>query len=268
MERAQEDGAGESAAVVRGRPAGSKNVARTRIDDLSNATLQEVARDLGVQIDSSDREAVIFSVHKASGGTSQVPKTTLERLKVETLKRICADRKLLQDDRGDKKMLIERIQNGVSNKKASLVATEEEGSSTPTQSVGNEERTMHLSATKTREKECRPQLLWESRSLGNGSPEGGSPPLQYRGGGRAGGVDGWSIGAEQDNMGEIESVSMSKLENTQPITRVSVNCHEDTVKMHKGDKKKRCALRRETRSPFHCMYSIIPFYFSAELCLT
>ena len=103
----------QGAAVVRdkrGRPVGSKSIARTRIDDLSDDTLHAIVNDLGQQIERSDRPEVILRINKASGASSRVPKTNLDPLSVKTLKRICADRKL--DENGNNKtVLIERISN-------------------------------------------------------------------------------------------------------------------------------------------------------------
>ncbi|MFN9900353.1 MAG: hypothetical protein ACK55Z_16495, partial [bacterium] len=52
---------------ARGRPVGSKNTARTRIDDLPEDTLQSLGRELGLAVD--DRTELVACIHKASGAT-------------------------------------------------------------------------------------------------------------------------------------------------------------------------------------------------------
>jgi hypothetical protein len=93
---------------ARGRPVGSKNTARTRIDDLSDDTLRALGSELGLAV--RDRAELVEGIHKASGTTSKVPKTSLEPLSVATLKRICVNRAL--SSLGDKSALIQRIQQG------------------------------------------------------------------------------------------------------------------------------------------------------------
>jgi hypothetical protein len=95
----EEKPAGEREKSMRGRPAGSKNTNKTRIDDLSDVTLAAVCSDLdlapAVGSECSVREQRIRDIHAASGSTSKLPKTNLDGLSVATLKLICAGRKLL-----------------------------------------------------------------------------------------------------------------------------------------------------------------------------
>jgi hypothetical protein len=91
-----------------GRPVGSKNTARTRINDLPDDTLQSICRELGLAVD--DRAELVACIHKASRATSKVPKTNLEQLSVATLKRICAEHAL--SSLGDKSEMMQHIQQG------------------------------------------------------------------------------------------------------------------------------------------------------------
>jgi len=98
----------------RGRQPGQKigkYAARTRIDDLGIDTLRAVCDDLGLTSEASEAE-MTASIHKASGATAKIQKTNLDALSVETLQRICAERKLDVDEESDKPALIEWIQNG------------------------------------------------------------------------------------------------------------------------------------------------------------
>ena len=116
-------GEGEREKSKRGRPAGSKNANKTRIDDLSDATLAAVCLDLdlapAVGTESSVREQRIRGIHAASGSTAKLPKTNLDGLSVATLKLICADRKLpTSGEDKDGKIFIDRILAGLPGKKS------------------------------------------------------------------------------------------------------------------------------------------------------
>ena len=115
-------GEGEREKSKRGRPAGSKNANKTRIDDLSDATLAAVCLDLdlapAVGSESSVREQRIRDIHAASGSTAKLPKTNLDGLSVATLKLICADRKLpTSGEDKDTKIYTDRILAGLPGKK-------------------------------------------------------------------------------------------------------------------------------------------------------
>jgi hypothetical protein len=97
---------GYSSESTRGRQVGSKNTPRSCIDDLSDDTLEALGRELGLA--ASGREELLAGIHKASGATSKVPKTSLDQLSLATLQRICANRRL--SPLGDKSKLIQRIQ--------------------------------------------------------------------------------------------------------------------------------------------------------------
>jgi hypothetical protein len=97
---------GYSSESTRGRQVGSKNIPRSCIDDLSDDTLEALGRELGLA--ASGREELLAGIHKASGATSKVPKTSLDQLSLATLQRICANRTL--SPLGDKSKLIQRIQ--------------------------------------------------------------------------------------------------------------------------------------------------------------
>ena len=119
--RDKRTGAGTKSAVVgscsgraRGRQVGSKNTARTRIDDLPDDTLQALGRELGLTVHG--RAELVAGIHKASGATSKVPKTSLEPLSVAMLKRICVNRAL--SSLGDRSELIQCIQQGEHAKEA------------------------------------------------------------------------------------------------------------------------------------------------------
>jgi hypothetical protein len=117
-------GEGEREKSKRGRPSGSKNANKTRIDDLSDATLAAVCLDLdlapAVGSESSVREQRIRGIHAASGSTAKLPKTNLDGLSVATLKLICADRKLpTSGEDKDTKIYTDRILAGLPGKKPS-----------------------------------------------------------------------------------------------------------------------------------------------------
>jgi hypothetical protein len=121
----KENPAGEkSKKSKRGRPAGSKNASKTRMDDLSDATLAAVCSDLdlapAVGSESSVREQRMRGIHTASGSTAKLPKTSLDRLSVATLKFICTDRKLpTSGEDMDRQIYIDRILTGLPGKKRS-----------------------------------------------------------------------------------------------------------------------------------------------------
>jgi len=118
----KENPAGEKS--KRGRPAGSKNANKTRIDDLSDATLAAVCADLdlapAVGSESSVREQRMRCMHAASGSTAKLPQTSLDGLSVATLKFICADRKLPTcGEDMERQVYIDRILAGLPGKKRS-----------------------------------------------------------------------------------------------------------------------------------------------------
>ena len=118
---------GEGVGHKRGRQPGQKfgkYAARTRIDDLGINTLRAVCDDLGLTNRLINEAEMMTSIHKASGATAKVQKTNLDALSVETLKRICAERKLKVEDESDKTVLINWIQNGAAS--AKKVAREDE----------------------------------------------------------------------------------------------------------------------------------------------
>jgi len=98
----------------RGRQLGQKigkYAARTRIDDLGINTLRAMCDDLVLQNRQLGEAEMMASIHKATGATAQVLKTNLDALSVETLKCICADRKLNVENDGHRRALIDWIQN-------------------------------------------------------------------------------------------------------------------------------------------------------------
>jgi hypothetical protein len=109
-------GKGEEVAR-RGRQPGSKNIARTRIDDLAVDTLRACSRDLGLT-EAVTADEMTARIHKASGATAKVPKVNLEALSLDTLKAICAHRGL--SDSGGKVEMIESIQSGAATKGGAL----------------------------------------------------------------------------------------------------------------------------------------------------
>jgi hypothetical protein len=117
----KENPAGEKS--KRGRPAGSKNASKTRIDDLSDGTLAAVCSDLdlapSVGSESSVREQRMRGINAASGSTAKMPKTSFDRLSVATLKFICTDRKLpTSGEDMDRQIYIDRILAGLPDKKS------------------------------------------------------------------------------------------------------------------------------------------------------
>ncbi len=62
----------------RGRQPGSKNIARTRIDDLAVDILRACCRNLGLS-EAVTVDEMTASIHKASGATAKVPKVKLGR---------------------------------------------------------------------------------------------------------------------------------------------------------------------------------------------
>jgi len=98
----------------RGRQLGQKigkYAARTRIDDLGINTLRAMCDDLVLQNRQLGEAEMMASIHKATGATAKVLKTNLDALSVETLKCICADRKLNVENDGHRRALIDWIQN-------------------------------------------------------------------------------------------------------------------------------------------------------------
>jgi hypothetical protein len=67
-----------------------------------------------------DRAELVAGIHKASGATSKVPKTSLEPLSVAMLMRICVNRAL--SSLGNKSELMQRIQQGKHAKEHAKVA--------------------------------------------------------------------------------------------------------------------------------------------------
>ena len=122
-ESLQSEGGGEGSkgkgegVARRGRQPGSKNIARTLIDDLAVDTLRACCRDLGLS-EAVSADEMIASIHKASGATAKVPKVNLEALSLDTLKAICAHRGL--SGSGGKGEMIESIQSGAATKGGAL----------------------------------------------------------------------------------------------------------------------------------------------------
>ena len=121
-ESLQSEGGGEGSkgkgeGARRGRQPGSKNIPRTRIDDLAVYTLRACCRDLGLS-EAVTVDEMTASIHKASGATAKVPKVNLEALSLDTLKAICAHRGL--SGSGGKGEMIESIQSGAATKGGAL----------------------------------------------------------------------------------------------------------------------------------------------------
>ena len=111
---------GEDDGPRRGRQPGQKigkYAARTRIDDLGINTLRAMCEDLVLPNLQIGEAEMMASIHKASGATAKVLKTNLDALSVETLKCICADRKLNVETECDRTALIDWIQNGAASVK-------------------------------------------------------------------------------------------------------------------------------------------------------
>ena len=108
-------------------PAIANDQAGVRMLHRINAILQRTQRPGIFPLGSEEggaaargRAELVAGIHKASGATSKVPKTSLEPLSVAMLMRICVNRAL--SSLGNKSELMQRIQQGKHAKEHAKVA--------------------------------------------------------------------------------------------------------------------------------------------------